>query len=99
MKFFPYLLSFLVLFLFQNSSIQAQANTLVIGKIQNHNSLVKRVELRINNRYVNNEVEVYESNLLKDGTFAFAAEIKEPQYATVRTTDTFINILMRILRN
>jgi len=84
MKFLPYnILPLLVFFFFQNSFIQAQANTLVIGKIQGHNSLVKTVELRINNRYVDNQVEVYESNLLKDGTFAFAAEIKEPQYATI----------------
>jgi peroxiredoxin len=86
MKLLPYsvLLTFLTVNAFLHSTLlSAQANVLVTGQILNHNSLIKTVELRVNNRYVNNEVDLYESNLLKDGTFAFAVAITEPQYVTI----------------
>ncbi|MFK7809648.1 MAG: TlpA family protein disulfide reductase [Saprospiraceae bacterium] len=98
----------ILLFIFSllfNTFSFAQKNTLVTGQIQNHNTLVKVVELRINNRYINNEVDIYESNLLSDGTFAFAAEINEPQYATlVYLRDKFMvylepNDTLRLLAN
>jgi len=65
------------------SSAMAQANTLVVATVKNHNPLVKKAELHINARYINNNVDIYESNVLEDGSFAFAVEVYEPQYATI----------------
>lgn len=64
-------------------SSYAQPNTLVVGKIENRNNLVKTIRLQINQRYYNNHVDLYTSNILEDGTFAFAVEVKEAQYAMV----------------
>lgn len=83
LRYFFSITIFVFSFSLSSNILLAQANALVMGQIQNHNKLVKTVQLHVNNRYVNNEVEVYESNLLADGTFAFAAEINEPQYATI----------------
>ena len=60
--------------------LQAQPNTLVIGKVKNAN-LVKTIQLTLNTLYLNNNVDVYTSNILDDYTFAFAVEVKEPQVA------------------
>ena len=65
------------------SSAMAQANTLVRATVKNHNPLVKKAELHINVKYINNNVDIYESNVLEDGSFAFAVEVYEPQYATI----------------
>ena len=65
------------------SFMMAQPNTLVMATIKNHNPLVKKAELHLNARYINNNVDIYESNVLKDGTFAFAVQVYEPQYATI----------------
>ena len=54
------------------------ANTLVRGTLKNAN-LVKEIDLFVNSKYLDNSLEVYTSNILEDGSFAFAVEIKEPQ--------------------
>lgn len=54
------------------------ANTLVKGTLKNAN-MVKEIDLYVNSKYLDNNNEVYTSNILEDGTFAFACEIKEPQ--------------------
>ena len=61
----------------------AQPNTLVMGKVKNKNSLINEIELRVNMRYISNNVEVYKSNILEDGTFAFAVEMIQPQYVNL----------------
>ena len=66
-----------------STAIYAQPNTLVMGTIKNKNNLVKTITLQINQRYYNNHVDVYTSNVLEDGSFAFAVEVKEAQYAMV----------------
>ncbi len=76
-----YLLSLIFFLIF--SSAFGQANTIVMCKVKNHNPLVKKAELHINARYINNTVDIYESKVLEDGSFAFAVEVYEPQYVTV----------------
>ncbi|MEM9819846.1 MAG: TlpA disulfide reductase family protein [Bacteroidota bacterium] len=61
----------------------AQPNTLVTGKVSNPNALIKIIDLQANTRYIDNNIEKYSSNILADGTFAFAVEIKEPQYVSL----------------
>ncbi len=78
------ILLFIIAVFCANSSIIGQANTLVMGQMNQHNKLVKTVELHVNNRYIDNEIEIFESNLLADGSFAFAVNVVEPQYATFR---------------
>ncbi len=70
-------------FLLIVSSTMAQANAYVMATVKNHNPLVKKAELHVNAKYINNNVDIYESNILEDGSFAFAVEIYEPQYATI----------------
>lgn len=60
--------------------LQAQPNTLVIGKVNNA-KFIKEIELSLNTFYLNNEVDVYTSRIIDDNTFAFAVEVKEPQIA------------------
>ncbi|MEM8909799.1 MAG: TlpA disulfide reductase family protein, partial [Bacteroidota bacterium] len=63
--------------------LPAQPNTLVMGKISNKNSLINTIDLQVNTRYIDNNVERYSSNILEDGTFAFAVEMKTPQYVSL----------------
>jgi len=60
--------------------LQSQANTLIMGKVTNART-VKEIELSMNTQYLDNEHEVYFSNILADYTFAFAVEVKAPQLA------------------
>ena len=74
----------LILFIFLLGSvisIQAQ-NTLVMGKIKNA-KLIKKIDLTINLRYLDNTVETYTSNIIDDNTFAFAVQITEPQLVSL----------------
>lgn len=73
----------LLLMLIHSMTGMAQANTLVTGKISNTNALIKIIDLQVNTRYIDNNIEQYSSNILADGTFAFAVEIKEPQYVSL----------------
>ncbi len=63
--------------LWQNESL-AQANTLVMGKVENVN-LIKDLEIQVNTSFIDGETHVYRSNILEDGTFAFAVELQVPQ--------------------
>jgi len=63
--------------------LQAQPNTLVIGKIKNA-KLIKEIELSLNTLYLNNGIDVYKSRIIDDNTFAFAVEVKEPQFAILK---------------
>jgi len=74
------ILSLLCCLIFTAAS--AEPNTLVMGKIRNI-KLVKHIELEVNTRYLNNDAEIHYSNILEDGTFAFAVEITEPQLASL----------------
>ena len=62
--------------------VQAQPNTLVIGKIKNA-KVLKTIELSLNKLYLSNEVEIYSSAIIEDNTFAFAVEVDEPQVAVL----------------
>ena len=73
-------LAFLLIFPFKNSLL-AQ-NTLVKGNIAN-TRVLKEIELQVNELYLNNESNVYSSNILEDGSFAFAVQINKPQLATL----------------
>lgn len=61
----------------------SDANTLVVGQINNRISLEKEIKLLLNVRYMTSDTEEYTSNILKDGTFAFGVNVREPQYATL----------------
>ncbi len=58
-------------------------NTIVTGKIKNNNSYINGIDLLVNHRYLDKDVSVYESNILEDGTFAFAVTIQEPQLVSL----------------
>lgn len=74
---------FFILFLcFINLSHLFAQNTLVRGTIKNVN-LVNVISLEVNEKYLTNENVVYESRVLKDGSFAFAVQVNKPQYATL----------------
>ncbi len=60
----------------------AQPNTLVMGKIKNV-GLVDVIDLVVNEKHLNDEINKYASNVLEDGRFAFAVEINEPQLVTL----------------
>jgi len=60
--------------------LQAQANTLIIGKVKNA-KLIKEIKLSLNTLYLNNGIDIYTSKIIDDNTFAFAVEVKEPQIA------------------
>ncbi len=59
--------------------LHAQPNTLVMGKIKNAKS--KEIELSLNKLFLTNNIEVYNSRVIDDNTFAFAVEVDEPQIA------------------
>jgi len=73
-------LSISLFFLAAFSFVQAQ-NTLVMGTIENN--LAREIEIQINQKYLNDEVDLYKSNVLEDGTFMFAVQINEPQLAKI----------------
>ena len=59
--------------------LQAQPNTLVMGKIKNAKS--KAIQLSLNKLFLTNNIEVYESKVIENNTFAFAVDVDEPQIA------------------
>ncbi len=59
-------------------SVSAQNNTIVLGKIKNI-KLVKKIELHVDELYINGKVSSYATTVKEDNTFAFALEIKSPQ--------------------
>lgn len=63
--------------------LQAQPNTLVIGKINNA-KFIKEIELSLNTLFLNNGIDVYTSRIIDDNTFAFAIDVKEPQIAILK---------------
>ncbi len=71
---------FFLILIFSFNSIVAlsQNNTLIIGKVKNTN-LVKDIELRVDELYINGKVDSYTTQIQEDNTFAFALEIKAPQ--------------------
>lgn len=62
--------------------IFAQANALVMGKIENR-GLVKTMDLNVNLKYIDGSYITYTSKILEDNTFAFAVELQEPQLVTL----------------
>lgn len=50
-----------------------------MGKITNNNTSTKNIDLQVNHRYLDSNIDTYESNILEDGSFAFAVNIQEPQ--------------------
>lgn len=70
----------IIAFLMSVFIIQAQPNTLIVGKIENA-KILKEIEISLNKLYLNNNVEIYTSRILEDNTFAFAVEVDEPQIA------------------
>ncbi len=77
-----HLITLFVLCLLASTITTAQPNTLVMGNIKNV-SLVDVIDLQVNQKYTSAKVDEYSSNVLEDGSFAFAVEIKEPQLAMI----------------
>ncbi|MFT5165168.1 MAG: thiol-disulfide isomerase/thioredoxin [Saprospiraceae bacterium] len=72
----------IILLFFFPLFVSAQApNTLVMGAIKNN--LAQYIELQVNQKYLNDAVDLYKSNILEDGTFMFAVEVNEPQFAKI----------------
>ena len=72
---------FILLFFFPVYVIGQAPNTLVMGTVKNN--LAKHIELQVNQKYLNDAVDLYKSNILEDGSFMFAVEINEPQFAKI----------------
>ena len=81
MSFFRF--SFFLLLLFICSNLAAQGNTLVTGRLSG-TSAVKFIELRVNESFLSGEVKEYFSNVLEDGTFAFAVQINQGQLVRLK---------------
>lgn len=77
LKYFLFFLS--VLF---SMNLGAQANTLIRGTISGSGP-IKLVELKVNTRYLDGEVDEYFSNILEDGSFAFAIDLDFPQLVSI----------------
>lgn len=73
-----YLLTIVLLAILSITSF-AQVNALIIGKIKNNNTRITEIDLQVNNRYLNNNIDNYQSKIKEDGTFAFGVFISEPQ--------------------
>ena len=74
--------SFLITILFAVLAISqtlAQANALVKGVIDGVTGNQQFISLHVNQKYLTGSTEDYYSNILEDGSFAFAVEMNEPQ--------------------
>lgn len=77
MKMLKRPITILILLLF--SSLLFAQNTLVRGKITGNNPTINAIDLQVNHRFLDGNIDTYESNILEDGSFAFAVQINEPQ--------------------
>ena len=59
------------------ATIYAQANTLIKGQITGNK--MDLIELHVNQQFLNGKIDSYQSNILEDGTFMFAAELNANQ--------------------
>lgn len=75
------ILTIFVLFTFNR--IQAQANALVKGVIENVSGNQEFISLHVNQKYLTGSKDDYYSNILQDGSFAFGVEISEPQLISI----------------
>lgn len=57
-------------------------NTLVRGTLTNP-GLTKMISIEVNEKFLTNENINYESNILEDGSFAFAVQVNKPQFAVL----------------
>ncbi len=72
-----------VIVLFFQIALPAQtANTLLAGKLT-ETDRVKTIDLYINQRYLDGQFITLSSNILEDGSFAFAVPLVEPQLVTL----------------
>ncbi len=69
----------LVLLLFISGYVIAQPNALVKGKIQGVVGDHPFISLQVNQKYLTGSKNDYFSNILEDGSFAFAVNMNEPQ--------------------
>ncbi len=65
-----------------SNKVFAQANTLIMGTVSDP-GYIDFIDIVINEKYLNNEITKYSSNILEGGSFAFAVEVNEPQLATL----------------
>lgn len=63
-------------------STNAQDNTLVMGRMANL-GLVKEIEIKVNEKYLNNNIVSYTAEIMDDGRFAFPLEINEAQLVSL----------------
>jgi len=78
---FRYLLSLASLFLIAYG--YAQPNALVTGKITNTSQNDVFISAHVNQKYLTGITDDYYSNILEDGSFAFAVEMNEPQMISI----------------
>ncbi|MFK8104677.1 MAG: TlpA family protein disulfide reductase [Saprospiraceae bacterium] len=71
-------LQLLLLFVFGAQQIFAQANALVMGEITQV-ELTHTIDISVNQKYIDNEIKTFHSNILEDQSFAFAVEMDAPQ--------------------
>lgn len=76
-KVLSYLAIFTFLWLYCSQEAIAQ-NTLVMGAI-NERGPANTIDLQVNQYYLSDQNDSYTSNILTDGSFAFAVQINEPQ--------------------
>jgi thiol-disulfide isomerase/thioredoxin len=76
-----YLLPLIFLFLITYS--YAQPNALVTGKINNTGPNDAFISAHVNQKYLTGITDDYYSNILEDGSFAFAIEMNEPQMISI----------------
>ncbi len=69
----------IVIALFSCIQIHAQANALVKGVIKNVTGNQQFISLHVNQKYLTGHTDDYYSNILEDGSFAFAVEMNEAQ--------------------
>ncbi len=81
-----------IFFLF-SSSLFAENNVLIHGKI-NHVELIKEIEIKVDERYINGTVDSYTVPLSGDNTFALRLEVKAPQRVQItysrNTTEIYL---------
>ncbi len=63
--------------------IAAAQNTLVMGKIEQYGP-ANTIDLQVNQFYLTGKKDNYTSNILTDGSFAFAVQINEPQLVSLK---------------
>ena len=77
------ILFFIILSILGHSIANAQANALVKGVISEVTGDQQFISLHVNQKYLSGENKDYYSNILEDGSFAFAVDMSKPQLISI----------------